>query len=116
MPPHELLYAYRGRAISAHKPMSAEFPNISALCHRLNFIIHFWSNVLYHWPLFLSSNSPIKIKCAEIELWQFLCEQIKVPLALITFVIHQPQGVHLLRREIINAYNRYLTHFKLLRG
>ena len=54
--------------------------------------------ILYNGCIQLVSQSPIKIKRGQIKAGDFICQQVKVPIALVTFVVNKAQSVNLLRR------------------
>ena len=54
--------------------------------------------ILYNGCIQLVSQSPIKIKRGQIKARNFISQQIKVPIALVAFVINKAQSVNLLRR------------------
>ena len=56
----------------------------------------------------LRQRTPLKIKPAQIQLRQLLRQEVQVPGAFVGLVVHQAQGVHLLRGQIIHADARYL--------
>ena len=53
--------------------------------------------ILYNGCIQLVLQSPIKIKRGQIKAGNFISQQVKVPIALIAFVVDQAQSVNLLR-------------------
>nr|DAH26226.1 MAG TPA: hypothetical protein [Caudoviricetes sp.] len=77
-----------------------------------------WKNriiiILHNGIVQLVAKSPVKVKSRQVKPRQFDRQQVKVPVALVAFVIYQPQGVHLLRCQIIHTDARHFFHAQLL--
>lgn len=113
-PPHKLLYVRQRRAVSAHQAMPAQLIHFSALtprgCRRCGIVV-----VLNDLIAQLRLKPPLEIERRQIQLRQLGSQQVKIPRALIGLIVHQAQGVHLLRRQIIDADAGHLNHAQLLR-
>lgn len=62
----------------------------------------------------LRLQAPIEIKSTEIQFRQFIRQEVEIPRTLVGFVIHQPQRVHLFRRQTLDADARNFTQAQLL--
>ena len=60
------------------------------------------------------TQAPFKVKRRQVETGQLISQEVKVPVALVALVIHQPQGVHLLRCQIVHADTGHFFHAQLL--
>ena len=58
---------------------------------------------------------PLEIERRQIQLRQLGSQQVEIPRTLVGLVVHKTQGVHLLRRQIIDADAGHLNHAQLLR-
>ena len=112
-PPHKLLYISQRCTVSAHKAMVSKLVHIAQLALRLRrndrFII-----ILDNGIVQFITQTPFKVKRRQVKTGQFISQQVKVPVALVALVIHQPQGVHLLRCQIVHADARHFFHAQLL--
>lgn len=80
------------------------------LCGRSGTIVIFNDLIIQ-----LRLKSPLEIKRRQIQLRQLGGQQVEIPRALVGFVVHKTQGVHLLRRQIIDADAGHLNHAQLFR-
>ena len=111
-PPNKLLYISQRCTVSAHKAMVSKLVHIAQLALRLRrndrFIIIFDNGIVQ-----FVTQTPFKVKRRQVETGQLISQEVKVPIALVALIIHQPQGIHLLRCQIVYADARHFFHAQL---
>ena len=95
--------------------MLAKLPYFTALYARLDRFI-FIKIIFNNFNGFIPQIFKTELTHIKIEyLPKFDIQQIRVPFALVRFVVREPERLYLLSREIVSSDDRHFLHAELLR-